>query len=587
MAAPTMTATTPVVASRPADDNAPSFLNLPAEIRNLIYDLLFKDEPALQLAVLEWDRANDDRVELVWRSADDNENDHDVMSAGHAAPEPRLRHQEGLELLRVCRQVHHEAATVLYFDVFLDARRDGFYDRTGFLLNLAFAVWLRQIGQHNSFVRNLVVNLGAVVSSRCDCDGPERRATFRASDGYIHCGTLVNALWASDNSLAISFIDSGPVPTYCREWEHLNSPSITSICNTTRLQKVFQQLGQDYLGLKKLRKGIGEIGVRPDGSAGIIVFRTIDWQVRQRDWHLHWDRYGQHSFLQNAMTFEATENDTLRISDRVLPRKPGDLLALPEILLHMVLFHVMRSYVSYTIELEAPTDFRNLHGIFYVNRSVYTNYLPPLVKITGFIISIEQPSPCTDLQLSRLRRLLDTKIGWYKQSSQTELDTFGERAHYRIDLHLEHCTTMLGSMEDTGFNVMTLLAATFEAKESRTLRVCTHDESATTKRFSIPLQKLRLRAMEVLRDYVDEQWSKGFNPRCPELWMDGQGEMMEVVSTGLVMPDPGKKLVEEQSRRWSAWRVKHEGPGAPCIAVMDSSAWSVYSFLKAMEMGEA
>lgn len=80
---------TPIVAlpvSQPARSDTPSFLDLPAEIRNSVYDFLFKFDTEL-------------RLKCCGRP--------DISQAA-AAP------VQGIALLSTCRQIHEEATTILY-----------------------------------------------------------------------------------------------------------------------------------------------------------------------------------------------------------------------------------------------------------------------------------------------------------------------------------------------------------------------------------------------------------------------------------------------------------------------------------------
>jgi len=101
--------TSPDTMSNVTDQCSPSFLNLPAEMRNIIYTLLFAREGPILL-----------RDAIVWWSPKPKRSNHAHRPIYHDASDLILsvdflcNFDDALSLLRTCRQIHEEAAGILY-----------------------------------------------------------------------------------------------------------------------------------------------------------------------------------------------------------------------------------------------------------------------------------------------------------------------------------------------------------------------------------------------------------------------------------------------------------------------------------------
>lgn len=93
------TVTIPTLHSQsvPADPDTPSILTLPAEIRNLIYEILLVFEDVLTIFPILFERIYD---EMSWD-----------MIESHTTTKTPI---SGVLLLATCRKIHSEAAGVLY-----------------------------------------------------------------------------------------------------------------------------------------------------------------------------------------------------------------------------------------------------------------------------------------------------------------------------------------------------------------------------------------------------------------------------------------------------------------------------------------
>lgn len=119
--------------SKPVNPDAPSLLTLPGEIRNGVYEALFKSESPVILTYEEYDN---DWCRLastvIWK---------------------------GISLLVTCKQIHSEAAESAYSNntfVFSQGHHMSTNDRTR-----AAADWMKSIGQEATLVKSVHIECGA------------------------------------------------------------------------------------------------------------------------------------------------------------------------------------------------------------------------------------------------------------------------------------------------------------------------------------------------------------------------------------------------------------------------------------------
>ncbi|OAK97587.1 hypothetical protein IQ06DRAFT_295929 [Phaeosphaeriaceae sp. SRC1lsM3a] len=579
-----MSAPTKVVVSEPADPDAPSFLTLPAEIRNWIYAILLSSKDNLQLAVV----ANGS-VALVRRSSADAAAEmeyYDKLRRGFSTlnndpPKPRRVQQDGIELLRTCRLIHYEAAPILYANTFLlHATRNKYHDTIGRHLNSAISAWLQEFGQHGRSIQKLVLDLGAIGPWSCACGDPDISAIFQKDDRYISCGALLDAIWSSDSNLTVSFVDSGPIPSFCTSGPfHYPVPPPHSCCDLGHLNQVIQQLAQDELGMKKFRKAIGEIGIFPSGLGGVFVFQTTDWQSRQGQLRSFRD---YNPFFENAKFFEATENGALRFCTNKADTTPRTVLGVPPKAFKRIIEYTLDSSASYEIDLDSFRDFRDLCGVVYLDWNTHLREFDKYLLTHNFNISMTADTNA-NFNFSKLKRLLnvvfvaDTDLLTVNQGDEGE---FGVDVDYSINLHIHlgaHVSTSPPKVAH--FNVIPLVVATFNANPDRHINVHTYSGNGRIKGKTISIKNLRRLVVPVLRKYV--RYDHAMNPGllCPELWMDDQG-MIEVVSTGSRVLGRERDPVEEYRTLWSAWSTGYVGAKAPPVPEVDGLASSMYLYLK-------
>lgn len=172
--------------SRPCDANARSFLDLPSEIRNQIYDLLCKQEAPVYLH--DADLCEPERpfpspwpemysTEYAW----DQAREYVAFKGVHLREKQIFRHGFGPAkvLLSTCREVYHECAPLLYSENDFVITRSSFrcdegsskgeeLQYSGDYHQVSFAPrWLRSIGANIHALRKVIIDADTMCPTSC------------------------------------------------------------------------------------------------------------------------------------------------------------------------------------------------------------------------------------------------------------------------------------------------------------------------------------------------------------------------------------------------------------------------------------
>lgn len=394
-------------------------------------------------------------------------------SYGTSSQDPSLRKpfdralRLELQLLRVCRQLHQEAASMLYSTEFCIAKKlDAHlrtHDATGHYVNQTSTVWLRRLGQHKAFIKKLVIDLGSVCPPRCYTK-PSLLQTFRPNDECIQFGGLLQAIWADELKMVVSFVYQELYTAPVSQGRTLNQASTTyrSPISAENITTMFQALARDDLGMKKFRHAIGDIGIEKHGEFGIMVFWTPQWlnsKIYARS-----DSYDQRNpLLDHSHRFSLGEDGRIAL-DEV---KPPKLLSLPRTIINKIIGHTLDSFAPQEIDLDSFTDLRDMYGILYATKDLHDQYLTSYLRKNTFKISLMISNARASFGFGKLDRLLRTELT-YRVGNATRGPYFGNLANCFIDLHVHFGTSdLVSSLKNIRINVMPLVASTFAASRHK------------------------------------------------------------------------------------------------------------------------
>lgn len=169
----------PKACSAPADPSDPSFLTtLPPEIRNAVYEVLFKrNKPVLVHNVDAYYARESLKIESTshWLFEEEIEEGLDEMYDHDVDGNAEFRHNFhlALPLLDSCRQIYYESAGVFYgantFVVSRALHRHDIQDHEHSpYCQIIFAPkWLSQLGSQYSLLRKVVIDIDAICPHPC------------------------------------------------------------------------------------------------------------------------------------------------------------------------------------------------------------------------------------------------------------------------------------------------------------------------------------------------------------------------------------------------------------------------------------
>jgi hypothetical protein len=590
--------------SHPADPQALSFLDLPAEIRNRIYELLFEHEGPLRIAsvggelVMLSQQSLVDEVLLQIQEKRPHSNYRWQTDAASVAKKDIVAslsllrtYLPGLQLLRVCRQLCQEASSALYTqDICIPRKLNTHaHDASGIYMSHVSTLWLRQIGQHWRSVRKLEIDLQSICPSDCYCCVAAH--DFRLHNGYLEFGPLLQAIWADDLDITITFTNSKEA-TY-RSF-NVNSqgdrcgPALQSVyyllnengCIAERLTRTVQALCNDDLGLKRYRRVIGNIGVCRDGSAGVVALWTPKWKSRAAQ---NWQGGSQelNAFLEHAHYFSADKEGVLQFQQKSLLH----LLNLPDQIQSQIIMHTININKECELDLDTWTNLQDLFGILYTNSSLHDMYMHPFLKATTFNLSMMTTSThATFDNFDKLNYLLRTEFRDSNPSPCHDMaqPTFGTDAHFNIALrfHLDKSTPL----DDICINVLPLILATSAALGEQTITIKLqapnqNRRADTIIQHSFTIRHLRCIVIDALEQFVRVDCTD-WRARCPQIWINGRGEVVDVVATGKADCAVGEDPAEIYPRLWSAAGMGLVGGLAPPCMGVNGLARSMFLYLK-------
>ena len=254
---PATTMQIPKQISSPADPKEPSFLNLPAEIRNQIYELLFtREEPVLLHNAKAYHAIPPQRIpDSSWPvtvEAFDEAYENEICQGQIFVHD----FQTVTPALLLCRQVYAEAAGYLYGNnTFMFSRplychdsrgydeEDAEYDDDSYFVTNYVAQWLQNLGSQLKFLKEVRIDAGALCPERC----------YRAL-GDVSILKLVRLLWEHPYLAdVVAFTQREPTEREkddCSEYNHFEEED--DMDRAGHLQRILIAIStQDVLDLKR------------------------------------------------------------------------------------------------------------------------------------------------------------------------------------------------------------------------------------------------------------------------------------------------------------------------------------------------
>lgn len=485
--------------SNPADITRLSFLSLPPEIRNMLYSLYCERESPILFEVVRFLVKNRRLLHKVFETA----------------------------LFRTCRQVYHEATSTFYGKNTFTFVSSILPDRAGGELLMqahGAGLWLAAIGSHIYLPRRLVINLDNYnAPSNIIPYIPGRRR-------MVELTGLLKVLWANPAS-KVSFSIFRPGAGRSQPAEALTNAA--------------RELVRDVLDIRKYSRLIKYIAIQRDCSAGTVWygddsddFLRLSPQEVERNFNI----------TENGMILEFSEKKELKLPN------------LPE--------HIrQRIYEAVTGSEPIPVD---LDG---------KSYCDPARTLTATCHSMRQDNSSfwshafeVKMASSKLRTTFHDfeVLRRWLCVDRTEVCPFSASRRrvqaleivLQFDISCDETSTM-PTLQDIRIEIVSLIRVLSHMPERDvgvTLSMISRSRRwEYTSKGTINFGQLRRNVLVVLSK-IFEKHPEMEDIDCPDLWMNGNGNIVEMTISGVTRDAPRLLLSDKSALRIREYTcgVEHE-----------------------------
>ncbi|KAF2246773.1 hypothetical protein BU26DRAFT_53327 [Trematosphaeria pertusa] len=463
-----------------------SFLSLHPEIRNIVYSLLLGTPSTIVFQYVA------DQHYVLNQHHFFQSHDNDNESSPPPPPPPRItpasraavsRILASTNLMRTCRQIYHETASMLYSKhTFTFAKIP--QQHVACIGQLAQAVvFCAKLASGLEYLRAVVIDLDGVCAHACAFPhvGPART---------VDLAPLARVVWAKGGKCAFEFARSGAGGGLEFEVERMNN--------------VLGCIARDTLGLRKYAAQIlsmetytapvvlsGDDGVRH--QFGAVVFGQAGEERRARE--ANWARCFLVEDGGKTMRFEETEGGSA-----------GGLLSLSKLLRERIFEYVLCPpkgiFVNVDTKAHSPVD-----------------------------LSMTSSDPLVDFDDFRaLEKLFcrKTEHGGFRYPWTCHFDP----GHKLITIELRFVLKKLMTLTDLRISIMSLLRITAHADGKSTNIVFSLPSSSNTgiaiEKQTVPLHSLRARVLELLSQVNQANAKEAFTSDF-RVFVDGTGAARNVV----------------------------------------------------------
>ncbi|KNG48791.1 hypothetical protein TW65_04394 [Stemphylium lycopersici] len=484
----------------PSDTQATPFLELPAEIRNKVYDYLYQFH---------------NPIRLHFHQDPQSERPKSIVPF---TPNCRVP----TSLFSTCRQINAEASSIFYSrNTFLLHRKVQVGKSVRPCFIAALLEFLAIIGSRAILLRNVVFDTFNICINACHRTYLDwRTKLFESATDIVEITRLLHTVWDHNLNFKIGLVDmrdaSESRAEYWRQNPHLH-------CNTA-VMVVIQSLLNDQLNLRRYRSLICAVAVQGDGSGGIICWGSTPRGIHNKTW----PRYYPHTFTK---FFASDAGGQLQHT----PPSPPHLLSLPAPIWSTIMKRVVFPNEGLPINVDTGITFPL--SLPQVNKKLRADLWPTSILGNRYTLTTTTKSQRSDFGAFRnLRRLLRKPIAYVRSDGSARELTL-EQGQFGVDaivLQFELDTTV--KHEDLRINILPLVVETSSTMGCKrlTVRVCCR---TVAEEVSLTLQELRCQVVEALGAMVGEGGGseRGWEP---EIWMNGLGEVVERYAKRRPVPSP-------------------------------------------------
>ena len=502
--------------SERADPDKPSILDLPSELRNHIFSYLVEFRTPVSVEFSTYHRLPYDRDERLY------------LATWVHPP---------VDLFTSCRTLYREAGTMLYSNNTFQLSR---YLANQADLPSSFVEIPREffsrLGSQAHWLRNIVLDLDHLQSGNCfrgearlDNDFEEQERVFDEKLELFEVTPLLRAIWRLEADVDVSFTQQfGPANDGDKEIVRCHASSITTI---------MRSILQGQLKLRQYGRLVAAVGLKRDGTGGMINWGTTNYDYR-----------GAHPQLvrilpgsEHMSTFVA-EGDGSRLE--LVKSNQASLLGVPERIRRLIFDAIINPVDSIAINLDEETKFNC--GLLHTNQEIFETWRSHFLFHNRFTLTMSTSEIRTTFQnFDKLRRFLRKtfKSNYSRepvtQPSRTDesMRTVATSSEFYssptgVDYILRFNLSSPATLSDIRINILPFVmeTSTTPPHHEVTIQIWTpgpDGSSAMTATHTMTLTKLRLNVIKAILDCAFTGISN--KSYLPDFWANGFGDIVETV----------------------------------------------------------
>ena len=499
----------PRTLSASANPGALSFLSLPGEVRNRVYELLVPTNEEIEITR----RARDTPTSVV-----SSLRSNFLLS----------RKAKCVSLFSSCRQIYHESISLLLSsNTWVLSVGDNWYATEA--TNLV--AWMEILGSSATMLRKVIINLIVIPDNRShEIVYGDTVEIFQ----FVRLGNLAKALWADrDAKFKIELAMYDRTNDY--EYLPLKSRWRHGKISHAVVSNVLQALGEDSLHLKRYGRQIHDILVSLDSSEGYVHFNYVSPDC---------------SRIGNACGrwFSIADNGTTL---SFLPTKRPALMALPKRAKEQIFDSITfmppahrhsrnpdctnNPYPQVCHDLALGTVEGATPILAALNSALRSQYRRQFWHSNYHLIKMRSRVLRTDFNRSnKLRKFLCIASTSYRPWNMGDRfcdveDLLHLSVELLLEFHLQDATTL----NNLRINMLDFLRVTSYCNQISpriTFRI-TNEDGSTQSQASIRLNRLREFAIVALIEFDLTFPGNKLKP-CPNIWINGYGRIIQVERDG-------------------------------------------------------
>ena len=297
------------------------------------------------------------------------------------------------------------------------------------------------------------------------------------------------------------------------------------------MSKTLELLCKDEVGITKFRRLLDRVAIKEDGLSGDIAYWTTAKHTHPKE---PGDDPSRTQLLRSRHTCTDTVTDFYLDGDEGLKFRRMDtaisLPVLPTRLLHKIFDNFM--FDDVTINMDSIVDLTAIAPPLYVSQALRRFYMDHGPN-QSYIIKMSSASGAQALcpNTSKLGKLLDTAIGHVPWGQATQR-RFGINANLRLLLESKLDTPL--QLDEARIRIVPFILASSSTWNTREVTLTFDAPDSEHQEVTMTLGLLRRRVLKALKAYRGEHPYHGDSELCPEIWVNGRGQVKEVVRKELV-----------------------------------------------------